>query len=89
LEETGYEAASLVRLGAVNPNPAIFGNVCHTYLAQDVRATRPPSLDPTEDIEVELVPLDRIPSLIASGTIDHGLVIAAFHFYLQGLTRMA
>ena len=36
-----------------------------------------------EDIEVELVPLARIPSLIASGTISHGLVVVAFHLYLQ------
>lgn len=82
-EETGYESAGITLLGAVNPNPAIFNNLCYTYFAQDVRATRSLSLDPMEDIEVELVPLARIPSLIASGTINHGLVVVAFHLYLQ------
>ncbi|MGD0231062.1 MAG: NUDIX hydrolase [Syntrophorhabdales bacterium] len=86
-EETGYEAASMIPLGAVNPNPAIFNNLCYTYLAENVVATRPLALDPTEDIEVELVALDRIPSLIASGTIDHGLVVVAFHLYLQKYGR--
>jgi ADP-ribose pyrophosphatase len=38
-------------------------------------------LDDNEDIEVELVPLSRISTLIRDGSIDHALVIAAFHFY--------
>lgn len=70
-------------LGAVNPNPAIFDNHCYTYLVENVKASRPLSLDPTEDIEVEQVPLARIPSLITSGVIDHGLVVVAFHLYFQ------
>ncbi len=82
-EETGYEGDGIILLGSVNPNPAIFNNLCYTYLAQNVQATHPLSLDPMEDIEVELVPLARIPSLIASGTINHGLVVVAFHLYLQ------
>ena len=32
LEETGYAGASLEPLGAVNPNPAVFGNRCHTFV---------------------------------------------------------
>ena len=35
-EETGYESASITLLGAVNPNPAIFNNLCYTYFAEDV-----------------------------------------------------
>jgi len=34
LEETGYRAASVQRLGVVNPNPALFGNRTETYLAR-------------------------------------------------------
>ena len=33
LEETGYRAAEIIALGGVNPNPALFGNRVHTYLA--------------------------------------------------------
>jgi ADP-ribose pyrophosphatase len=82
-EETGYEGDGAIFLGSVSPNPALFNNRCYTYLIENARKTRPPSLDPNEDIEVELMPLARIPSLISDGLIDHALVIAAFHFYFQ------
>jgi ADP-ribose pyrophosphatase len=82
-EETGYEGDPVTFLGAVSPNPALFNNRCYTYLVENVRRTRPVSLDPGEDIEVELMPLTQIPLLIAEGRIDHALVIAAFHFYFQ------
>jgi ADP-ribose pyrophosphatase len=80
-EETGYEGNSVSFLGCVSPNPALFDNLCHTYLVEGAQKTRALSLDAGEDIEVELVPLTRVPSLIANGEINHALVIAAFHFY--------
>jgi ADP-ribose pyrophosphatase len=82
-EETGYEGTQVTLLGSVNPNPAIFNNRCYTYLVENVRKTHTASLDPNEDIDVEVVPLSRIPSLITEGRIDHALVIVAFHFYFQ------
>lgn len=82
-EETGYEGDPPIPLGSVSPNPALFNNRCYTYLIENVRLTRPVSLDPGEDIEVDLIPLSRIPSLITEGVIDHALVIVAFHFYFQ------
>ncbi len=82
-EETGYEGGPVTLLGSVSPNPALFNNRCYTYLIENARKTRAVSLDPNEDIEVDLVPLASIPSLIAEGRIDHALVIVAFHFYFQ------
>ena len=78
LEETGYSGKGRKLIGSTNPNPAIF-----TYLIPDVMKTAPLSLDADEDIDVELVPLTKIPALISDGTIDHALVIVAFHFYFQ------
>ncbi len=80
-EETGYEGDRFVYLGVVNPNPAIFNNQCYTYLIPNARKTRPLNLDQKEDIEVELMPVHRIPDLLESGEIDHALVVVAFHFY--------
>ena len=82
-EETGYEGTAVSLLGCVSPNPALFNNLCSTYLVEGARKARSLSLDSSEDIEVELVPVTRIPSLIAAGSIDHALVIAAFHFYFK------
>ena len=81
LEETGYEAEQWARIGAVNPNPAIFNNCCHTFLAQNLRKAKNPDLDQGEDIEVVLLPLSEIPDRIRKGEIDHAIVITAFSFY--------
>jgi ADP-ribose pyrophosphatase len=83
MEETGYEGEEVTLVGSTNPNPAIFANLCYTYLVRNARKTGEPSFDMNEDIEVELMPLARIPSLIAEGVINHALVIVAFHFYFQ------
>jgi 8-oxo-dGTP pyrophosphatase MutT (NUDIX family) len=80
MEESGYDSDDVRPLGVVHPNPAIQGNRCHTFVAYDVRPCAPPSFDSTEETEVVLVPLARIPDLIADGTITHALVVVAFHW---------
>jgi ADP-ribose pyrophosphatase len=79
-EETGYTGSEVTLLGAVNPNPALFNNLCSTYLVKKAVRTAETSLDPDEDIDVVLIPLNQIPSLIAAGTISHALVVVAFHY---------
>jgi ADP-ribose pyrophosphatase len=81
LEETGYEAEQWVKIGAANPNPAIFNNCCHTFLARNIKKVKKPNLDQGEDIEVVLLPLSEIPKRIQKGDIDHAIVITAFSFY--------
>jgi ADP-ribose diphosphatase len=81
LEETGYQSEDWGKIANVNPNPAIFSNRCHTFLARNVKKTGDPKPDQTEDLEVVLVPLSKIPGLIREGTIDHAIVIAAFYCY--------
>ena len=82
-EETGYAGENAGYLGSVNPNPAIFNNLCHTYLVENVRKVTENNLDPDEDIEVVLVPISEVPSLIKESMINHALVINAFYFYFQ------
>lgn len=87
LEETGYRGESVKYLGSANPNPAIFNNLCHTYLVEKARMVSEKNLDDNEDIEVVHVPVADIPSLIAGGAINHALVIIAFHFYFSDHSR--
>ncbi|HOE16722.1 MAG TPA: NUDIX hydrolase [Syntrophorhabdaceae bacterium] len=82
-EETGYGGEDIQYLGAVNPNPAIFNNLCHTYLVKNAKKVAETNFDPDEDIEVALVPLKKILPLIEDGTITHALVVIAFHFYFM------
>jgi ADP-ribose pyrophosphatase len=81
LEETGYRAEEWKKIGVVNPNPAIFCNRCHTFLARNLTKVGNPTPDQTEDIDVVLLPLSDIAGLIHKGVIDHALVIAAFYWY--------
>jgi 8-oxo-dGTP pyrophosphatase MutT (NUDIX family) len=81
LEETGYQAKKWVKIGVVNPNPALFNNRCYTFLAQGIKKISTPTPDQTEDIEVVLIPLADIPGLILKREIDHAMVITAFAWY--------
>lgn len=76
LEETGYEARELVSLGCLSPNPALFPNTLHTWLARGVRLSGEIQNQSTEHTEVQLVPLSQVPDLLLSGEIDHALVVA-------------
>ena len=91
LEETGYQAEEIVKIGVSNPNPAIFNNRCYTFVARNATRVGDPLPDKTEDIEAELIPLADIPELIRKGKIDHAIVISAFYWYLlqdqKGLIR--
>ena len=84
LEETGYRARRWLKIGVVNPNPALFNNRCYTFLAQDINKVSDPMPDQTEDIETVLIPLKKIPGLILRGEIDHAMVVTAFvHYFLR------
>lgn len=76
-EETGYTADRWVPLGAVAPNPAFHDNLCHHYLAQGARRTHDLEQDRGEDIVVRTMAQDELRAAIASGAVDHALVITA------------
>jgi ADP-ribose pyrophosphatase len=65
-------------LGYVFPNPAIQNNRTYSFVARDVQQVGELMLDPFEDVEVVLYPLDEVPRLLAAGAIRHSLVVSAF-----------
>lgn len=88
LEETGYRAARIDLLGSVSPNPALFANRLHSFVARGCARVAQVANDPHEETIVELVPLRDVPDLLRAGRIDHALVMAAFH-WLDLLARPA
>ena len=80
IEESGYDSSDLVSLGWIHPNPAIQANRCFSFVARDVELKSQPTFDGTEQTEVVLEPLARIPELIGQGRITHALVVVAFHW---------
>lgn len=78
LEETGYRPRRVVALGRINPNPALFTNVLHTFLAEDCEKVGEIANDPDEETIVELVPEGIIRQRLREGAVDHALVVTAF-----------
>jgi ADP-ribose pyrophosphatase len=80
VEETGYWAMRVEPIGVVNPNPALFSNSCHTFLARNVEKISAVQNTAVEETLVELVPRAGLRARLRSGEIDHALVIAALHW---------
>ena len=86
LEETGYRAESAESLGVLSPNPALFPNHLHTYLARNVKLAGDVKNTAREQTRVRLIPIRDLPDLLTSGAIDHALVAATLWrmFYIKG-----
>jgi len=84
IEETGYRATRVEPLGVVNPNPALFTNSCHTFLARNVEKISAVQNTAVEETLVELVPRAELRGRLRTGEIDHALVIAALHWFEIG-----
>lgn len=83
IEETGFEADYWLEVGTVEPNPAIQGNRCTTFVARALRRTRDYDEDEIDGISfVSLVDVER---RIRDGGIRHALVIAAVYFALRAI----
>ncbi len=82
-EETGYEAETFELVSVVEPNPALQGNRCYTFLARGARATGQTAFDELEDLETVLVPRAAIAPLIDDGIVTHALAVVALEAYLR------
>lgn len=60
MEETGYEAQSLQYLMECPSSPGILAETFHYFRARGLRRVGPGGGDASEDIEVHVVPLDRV-----------------------------
>ena len=69
-------------LGSLNPNPALFGNRVHSFVAEGVTKVGEIANGPLEETAVELVPVREIRERLRSGEIDHALVVAALQWWL-------
>ena len=82
-EETGYKAGKLTKLGMVNPNPALFSNHVHFYLAQELQATGKQHLD--NDEFINCMELTKAEVLDGMGTeaFPHAIMGMALSLYIK------
>ena len=85
LEETGCRAGKLTKLGQVNPNPALFSNHVHFFLAQDLECTNTQNLDNDEFVNVIKVPVADIKKDMGTEQFPHALMSTAMMLYLNYL----
>jgi 8-oxo-dGTP pyrophosphatase MutT (NUDIX family) len=86
-EETGYEGEDWELLGTFSPNPGTHSNLSYSYLARNVRASKPQQLDRTEDIEVVLMSLEQVRDMVSRNEFMHSLHATALllYFFKRGL----
>lgn len=81
-EETGFKAGKLTRLGSLSPNPALFANTFHCYLAEELVPTGQQHLDADELVAYELRPISRVIAEFGSPEFSHALMGTALALYL-------
>lgn len=81
-EETGCKAGKLTKLGSVNPNPALFSNNFHVFLAEDLIQTGKQHLDYDENINYFEMPKSEVFECMGNEQFQHGLMAAALCLYL-------
>jgi 8-oxo-dGTP pyrophosphatase MutT (NUDIX family) len=85
VEETGYRGPVAAPLGVLYPNPAVFANRLHAFVADGVERVAEIANTGSEHTTVELVPLRDVRARLRSGEIDHALCAAVLWRYLDAL----
>jgi len=81
-EETGAEAGKMTLLGEFNPNPALFSNHVHVFLAQDLKFTQNQNLDKDEFLSYKKIRKDDVYKMMGSKEAPHALMLSALALYL-------
>jgi ADP-ribose pyrophosphatase len=82
LEETGFTGLPPEQLGSFWSNPAILSMRITTIVIRDAQLTASPRPDQTEELSIELFPVEEIRSLILQGRVDHGASVAGLLWWL-------
>lgn len=89
LEETGYGGGTLRYVGALGANSALQTNRIQIAVMTGARPVAPPHLEPGEELNVELVPLETALRLAASGGMEQSMHVAALFTALSSLGRLS
>lgn len=88
LEETGYSAATISRLGEVAPNAAFQHNRCYTVLAEGCIRTGETDFDEGEDIEIVLCSPSELRAQLG-GPVLNAMVFCGLYWWFERQGRVA
>lgn len=80
VEETGYECSEIEFLTKFYTTPGFSNELMHVFFAKDLHYLGQ-KLDPSEEIEIEIITFSKALELIQNGTICDAKTIAAFFYY--------
>lgn len=83
LEETGFKAGKLTKLGTCSSNPALFKNHFHAFLAEDLIPTGEQHLDRDELLNYKLIPIEEVIENFGSGEYTHAFTGTAIMMYMR------
>ncbi len=87
LEETGYTGKAFIETGKISPNSATHTNSLHCFLVLEAEKVAGQQLDQGEDIEVHLLPFDRLVDMAKRGELAQSLQVTTLFFALAHLKR--
>lgn len=90
LEETGYEAKDLIKIGNFESCKGLVKDESHIYLGMDLKQVALPQEEETGDIEVIYRRIDEMEQMISSGEIWDGQTLATWALarnHLYNLTQ--
>ncbi|MBO4879404.1 MAG: NUDIX hydrolase [Clostridia bacterium] len=83
LEETGFRAGKLTFLGTCSPNPALFKNHFHCFLAEELEPTGEQDLDEDELLNYCLRPIGEVVAEYGSEEYTHAFMGTALAFWFR------
>jgi ADP-ribose pyrophosphatase len=78
MEETGYSSDSIVQIGEFNPYNGVTNEMCHVYIARNLKHVGSVH-DETEEFELVVMSDAEIDERIKAGTIWDGMTIAGWY----------
>lgn len=86
-EETGFTGSAPQHIRTFVTDPTNATGRFHLFVVRDAVRTREPVFDVTEDIEVDVVPVDEVRAMALDGRIASGSQVAAVLVALAHLER--
>ncbi len=80
LEETGYTAGSIEKIGEYNPFNGVTNEICSIFVASDLTFSQS-NPDESEEIEILELTLSEIKELISTNQIWDGMTLAAWALF--------
>jgi ADP-ribose pyrophosphatase len=85
LEETGYAFANVEHLGKVAANPGILNNYTDLFIATGGKKVAAQHLDANEEIEIILLPLEKVRKMLFDNEIDQALHVSCMLYAFRKL----